>query len=242
MVGRKSGHNLGAGSSTVSERVTQLDAFCAGLFPILVAGDLTAFCRYLAQWEDVIGDTAELADASPETQRQTMATLLRRPQQFNLPPWPGTGSRQGRDLPAPAPEERAGDLLSGVDLPTVTDVPRTGGPRDAASAVSTTEVRPAGSAEKYASHDAAPEMLHDRLTEVPATAAETLGSYQVDMLTGELIPVVSPLSVRERNSAYTQPEGDFPTPKKRRRRRASHGLVQLTLWPGRDAAPGGTPP
>src|SRR5687767_5088699 len=93
----------------------QLEEFCRGLHPILVDGDPAAFRRYLAQWEDVIGDSAELAEAPLEQQRQTMASLLRHPQRFNLPPWPAASRTSeprytiahGDDLLGPDWETRA---------------------------------------------------------------------------------------------------------------------------------------
>lgn len=69
-------------------RSEQIDTFRRGLYPILVRGDVAAFLRYLAHWEDLFGDTLELSQTSEAEQRRTMAMLLRRPQQFNLPPWP----------------------------------------------------------------------------------------------------------------------------------------------------------
>ncbi len=62
--------------------------FQAGLFPILVAGDLDAFRRYLGRWEETVGDTTALGELPEAEQRALMSRLLRRPQIYNLPPWP----------------------------------------------------------------------------------------------------------------------------------------------------------
>lgn len=65
----------------------QVRDFARGLRPILVAGDVDAFKGYLGQWDDILGDTSELAGQSEAVIRRTMTQLLRRPRQFGLPDW-----------------------------------------------------------------------------------------------------------------------------------------------------------
>lgn len=101
----------GAGAGPEGGHSEQLDEFCRGLHPILVAGDVEAFRNYLAAWEEMVGDTAELADSPPEQQRRTMDALLRFPQRFRLPPWPAPGARLG--LVSPSNRSSATTALAG---------------------------------------------------------------------------------------------------------------------------------
>ena len=164
----------------------QAIAFARGLYPILQEGDATAFRRYLSRWEDVIGDTVEMAEMPADQQRRTMAAILRRPQQFNLPPWPEVLASPARPESDPGPVEAAE-----VEHPAPTRAPEP-------------DVRGA----------------------LPA-AAET---FQVDMLTGELVPVR-----REGSGGHTAaPDGALPAHRPRRARRRSRSgavrLTQLALW------------
>jgi hypothetical protein len=211
-----------------------VQAFCRGLYPILIEGDTNAFRRYLARWEDLVGDTAELADAPAEQQRQTMAALLRYPQRFNLPPWPARDGVHGarptddagrlaarrrveearRDPARPrawpaAPEHRA---------PAADDQRRSAAPHDAPDV---REAAVAGSGEAST-----------------ASSGGVAGTYQLDMLTGEFVPV--PLCaapeggrvIREAPPAELESsKPSRPRPRRPRRRAATHGLAQLTLWP-----------
>lgn len=169
----------------VPESITQ---FCKGLYPILVAGDVDAFSRYLSQWEDVIGDTAELTTTSEAQQRRTMTALLRHPKQFNLPPWP-------RAVPISEPP---------VDDRATLAPPQHQGWPDVPSPSPPVQDEPTG-----------------QLDGVEA-------AFQLDMLTGELVPV-------ERSQVRPQAEAlpeRTETPRRRKRQpRRTRGvhLVQLSL-------------
>ena len=126
-----------------------------------MAGDVAAFRKHLAQWEELVGDSTELG-ATPEDQtRRTMAAILKNPRQFGLPAWPREA----------APPTRAGDLP-----------------------------------ERWQRSEPDPR---------PPEA-----TYQLDMLTGELVP---------RESATLS----APTPRVKRgrpRRRVPPDLAQLAFW------------
>ncbi len=168
----------------VPESITQ---FCKGLYPILLAGDVDAFSRYLSQWEDVIGDTAELTTTSEAQQRRTMTALLCHPKQFNLPPWP-------RAVPVSEPtiDDRA------------TPPPQHQGWSDVPLSPS-------------------PPVQDDPTGHVDSAEA----AFQLDMLTGEFIPV-------ERSHVRPQAEAlpeRTETPRRKRQPRRTPGvhLVQLPL-------------
>ncbi len=74
--------------------------FVRGLRLVLVAGDVDAFRGYLGQWDDVLGDTTELAGQSDADVRRTMIKVLRRPRQFGLPGW----SDEVEEAPEVSPE------------------------------------------------------------------------------------------------------------------------------------------
>ena len=195
----------------------QMDAFRRGLYPILLEGDLAAFRRCLAQWEDVIGDTAELTETPPEVQRRTMAALLLRPQQFNLPPWP-------KDLvSAPSPEHE-----SSPTPPDEAQRGETGALAEAADERGDDRANsPAGRPE-------------DQPADQPPTPARY---YQADMLTGELVPVSPEARAHQAAKAPAPPEAQRERRPERQRSTASQGrgksrirrpatlLEQLALWP-----------
>ncbi|HXI15283.1 MAG TPA: hypothetical protein VNM48_02850 [Chloroflexota bacterium] len=163
----------------------QLDSFRLGLYPILIAGDVDAFQSYLGQWEDLLGDTAELMETSEAQQRRTMDALLRRPQQFNLPPWP----RQAPVAPRLAPAPDAAQVAAPV-------------PAAAAEPVSHTVDEPEG----------------------------TSGAYQLDMLSGELVPISRRMHPSRLGVPPEQPVA-LPARKRRSRlRRLPPNLAQLVLW------------
>ena len=196
-----------------SEGAAHVREFQAGLFPILVAGDLAAFRRYLARWEEIIGDTTPLEDLPESEQRALMARLLRRPQAYNLPPWPA-------DL---------ADSMDGIDGAAA--FPASRGIRTAAAPA------PAVDAARPVQPATPPPALPPTPPPVPEpTAAETEdehgaepgGTYQIDMLTGELVSVQPVVRTAEAAPAYeTAPARPKP---RRRRRRAGAALVQLELW------------
>ena len=126
-----------------------------------MAGDVAAFRKHLALWEDLVGDSTELTAAPEEQTRRTMAAILKNPRQFGLPAWP-------REAAPPTSDGGPGNQWAGS------------GPG--------------------------------------ARAPEA--TYQLDMLTGELVPRESaPLTA--------------PTPRVRKgrpRRRLPADLAQLALW------------
>ncbi len=89
-----------------------LEAFRRALYPILRARDVAAFRRLVADSDDLLGDTADLADWPPTRVRALMAELLREPARFGLPPWPSSAET----IPTGRPEaaEPAGN--DGRDL------------------------------------------------------------------------------------------------------------------------------
>ena len=97
----------------------QVRDFARGLRPILVAGDVDAFKGYLGQWDDILGDTTELAGQSDADVRRTMIHLLRRPRQFGLPDWsdevPETAEVTPNDLVADVFPTLEWDDLPGID-------------------------------------------------------------------------------------------------------------------------------
>ncbi len=184
----------------------QLKPFRDGLYRVLLAGDVSAFGRYLRQWEDLIGDTADLAETSEAQQRRTMESLLRRPQQFNLPPWP-------REVTAP-PGEGGWE----PDKPQESDrLP---------PALEASPVR-AGSMEAEAPAHETTE------------ASEAGRVYQVDMMTGELVPVESAAARFVHQLVDTVQQVDTSQPsrsesvtrsRRPRRRHLPAGMTQLTMW------------
>lgn len=217
-----------------------MDAFRRGLYPILLSGDLEAFQRYLRQWEDVIGDTAELAETPPAVQRRTMAALLRRPQQFNLPPWPRdlVAATSKSDGFSAAARHEPGGPVEPVEPVEVAPERSTESAVDGAAVVA-----PAVAAEnqrdEYAPQPAG-EQEAEPVEEAPARY------YQADMLTGELIPVSRKVRAHHASkdpAATDVPEARRPKRPKRPRRTASRGsahargrrpsmiLEQLALWP-----------
>jgi hypothetical protein len=196
-----------------AEASEQILAFSRGLYPILLRADPVAFSRYLSQWEDVIGDTTELAATPPDQLRRTMAALLRRPQQFGLPPWPAT--------PLP-PAARTAALDETLLTPEGNRRPR----GDAGhSRVSTA---PSGAPGGLCPPEEQNASSGDDVTAAPRV-------YQLDMLTGELVPVPeTPAtgSVAEPPPApYGTEEVARPARRRRPRRRAPAGLEQLAFWP-----------
>jgi hypothetical protein len=174
--------------------------FQRGLFPILVEGDADAFRRYLGRWEDVIGDTGGLSDLPPAEVHALMARLLRRPQLYNLPAWP-----------ADLEDTHLARADARRDQVTVLPEP----PRRVPE--------PAPGAEPAPPEPPVP-------TPAPALAPEPRSAawYQLDMITGEFVPVsTTPLSAAEAPAPY---EANSRLPQRRRRRRTPPGMVQLTLW------------
>ena len=190
--------------------------FQEGLLPILIAGDVAAFRRYLAQWEEVIGDTSDLAARPVDEQRRLMADLLRRPQQFNLPPWPAAlapGRQPDRQVFSERPEP--GHQPDGRAWP----------PAPAPAAPSGRPARPER-----------PGVRQQNTAGGAAEAGcEAPGYYQLDMLTGELVPVApSRPAVAEGSAAYGEEARRAPrrAPRRRRPLRAvGISLHQLSLWP-----------
>ncbi len=170
----------------------QLDAFRHGLHPILIAGDVAAFQIYLSQWEDLLGDTAELKETSEAQQRRTMDALLRRPQQFNLPPWP----RQAPEITVPSVVSTLPERMECLPF-------------------------------------AAPAPVLPPVAEPVLSTAdeleETGGAYQLDMLSGELVPV----HARVHLNRATEPPGEaasMAARQRRSRRRPPSDLAQLVFW------------
>jgi hypothetical protein len=184
-----------AGSKQAAQQRSNPEAleFARGLYPILLEGDVAAFRRYLGRWEDVIGDTAEMVEVPPDQQRRTMTAILRRPRQFNLPPWEVVLG--GGGVEEPLRSDAAGPATApAASLPDTTET----------SAV-----------------EVATDWAEDRL---PSS-----GVYQLDMLTGELVPVVCQPAL-----VHGATKGAVPDrPKRRRapRRVELAGLEQLLLWP-----------
>jgi hypothetical protein len=180
----------GAGRNPPSE---QLLDFCRGLQPILLDGDVDGFRRYLRRWEDLVGDTADLAETPDAQARRTMDALLRRPGQYGLPPWP-------------TPVIAVPTNIVSVDTPELPPV----------------DVSPLTTDEEWISPEraAAPDDEADDLTGAPPC------TYQLDMLTGELIPLDG-FDDAGRTRDTTPPSR---TPR-RRRRPPSPGMEQLSLWP-----------
>lgn len=172
------------------QRSEQLDEFCRGLHPILVEADLDAFRRYLRRWEDLLGDTTELAETSDEQTRRTMGALLRRPAQYGMPPWPAAPTAPIAPPEPAEPTAFSDSLLPEPDLSTEPE-------RNPEPAL---EARPD------------PEIC------------EPDGIYQLDMLTGELVPL-DPDALRPRVDPAP------PRAPRRRPRRLPPNLEQLALWP-----------
>ena len=97
--------------------------------PILVEGDVAAFRKHLALWEELVGDSTELAAAPEDHTRRTMAAILKNPRQFGLPPWPreaapvtyarSSGERSERSETSPQSPEATYqlDMLTGELVP-----------------------------------------------------------------------------------------------------------------------------
>lgn len=182
----------------VPESIAQ---FCKGLYPILLAGDVDAFARYLSQWEDVIGDTAELTTTSEAQQRRTMTALLRHPKQFNLPPWPRTppevdaAGRENRTPLLPARHPWSDSPAPPAPPPPVAR-----------------EIPPRANEDE----------IEQKETE---TQSEV---FQLDMLTGEFVPVERGASRAHHEELPEQKEA--PRRRKRQPRRSPRtDLVQLSL-------------
>jgi hypothetical protein len=240
MARRRGSRQAAAGAPEASRPAgqgEQLDAFCRGLYPILLEGDPTAFRRYLAEWEDVVGDTADLADTPPEQQRRTMAAMLRYPQRFNLPPWPGG--------PVVWPPANASPPANAAGQTGAVSWRRSGAPGDGPFAHD-----PAGEPPRRTVHHR-PAVPHPEAADTavfaqpgPARAApiraaaalagpaQPAGIFQLDMLTGEFVPV-PPGSARP-PAEHPPAEGaaeEAPARRARsRRRRPSGDLEQLALW------------
>jgi hypothetical protein len=188
--------------------------FQRGLFPILIAGDVDAFRRYLTRWEEVIGDTAELGELPVEEQRSLMARLLRRPQVYNLPAWPPDladagappGSRPVDDRP-----DRDHVPCDAVVPPGL--VPRPEVPSDTSAAA------------------VAPPVLEQPNTPAAPEPRSDQPIYQLDMVTGEFVPVTAEAMRVAEPTASFDSEPARPARKRPRRRRLPANLVQLALWP-----------
>lgn len=211
----------------------RLDDFCRGLFPILLEGDAAAFRRYLARWEDVIGDTAELAETSEAQQRRTMTAMLRNPRQFRLPPWPRT------------PAEASPLASPPVATPPVTTPPPAVATPEPIPHAPTADVAAAPSSyredrvEATYSHvtgaGESPQERDGQSAVEPEPSPQSYAAYQVDMLTGELVPRGTVMGVADHRhmvaeATITQLEESEPKrPPRRRRRRAAVSLTQLAL-------------
>jgi hypothetical protein len=255
MAVRKGGRgDAGRAASHDTEAAAQLEAFCRGLRPILLEADVPAFRRYLAQWEDVIGSPAELSEETAEQTRQRMASMLRQPRRFGLPPWP------------PVPYRAAAAHEPVVDWPVAAG--RTASLAPPHDAVAPHALRRAAAATEPADPDDAPappapvpgpaaSPLPRRFAGVGAAAqsdrieaaepavngdedcdaqSEQVTAFQVDMLTGEMIPVDGPSRSAAAPARAQEPDGpQVPGPirrKKRRDRRLPAGLTQLGFWSG----------
>lgn len=203
------GIDLAAGGSG------RMAEFCSGLHPILLQADAAAFRRYLAQWEDVIGDTAELGATSEEQLRRTMTALLRRPGQFNLPPWP--------EVVPPARGNGGGDEGRGEGAPSrrLADVT----PHAVAA------WPPPASPAPPAQASVAPMEEQAKRNGEPGNA----GVYQLDMVTGELVAIPERALAEPDPAPYAGDGAPPPPARVRRRRRTASGLRQLTFWPALDA-------
>lgn len=228
--------------------MSQLDEFRQGLYPILMARDVAAFGRYLRQWEELLGDTADLAETSEAQQRRTMEALLRRPQQFNLPPWPrdleaGAGAAQpsrgledaaGPDPKPKAPSSRARRAGAGAPPPqsSPSAAPASPGSSGGARAELTVPVVVEQAGAAGPDDPAAPAAL--AVTEAAAAV------YQLDMLTGELV-LVDPEDVRGRHTPPVPvleagPAAPAPRRKRTRRQPQPGNLAQLVFWSDDDLA------
>jgi hypothetical protein len=144
----------------------------------------------MARWEELVGDTTELAEASEAQLRRTMVSLLQHPTQHGLPPWPRVGGPGGMS-PVEPTARNTEDLLGGLG--------RVNAP--APEAEEGAEGRSLGSVPQ----DGAPNLI-----------------YQLDMLSGELIP----------QSVLSRKTSTPPSPRPRSRKRAPSGsLSQLPLFP-----------
>jgi hypothetical protein len=196
----------------LSDEPEQLLDFSRGLYPILVQADTAAFRQYLSAWEDVIGDTTELTATPADQLRRTMAAVLRRPQQFGLPAWPATGVLDGAGVtgaPPPATPPAAPIRPAEATRPPPAPAPAV----PATPAVPAAPVTPAA----------------------PAGGDDPQGVYQLDMLTGEFVPIPAPTgAVAEPAPAPYDAGAEAPAAPahaRRRRRRRTTGLEQLSLWP-----------
>jgi hypothetical protein len=219
----------------------QREEFRRGLYPILVARDSEQFKTYLRRWEEVIGDTAELAETPDGQVRRTMDALLRRPQQFNLPAWPRdlvqTGMRFRESSPS-AVEDRP------LDVTAFTDAARRSGSRPELEATPQRDVglrveggHDAGdfqNASDFQSAAGAPG--DDGALEVTGNQAEreegsgSREAYQLNMLTGELVPVQNRSVRATLPPALAEEEVSAPRQKRVRRPRVAKDMRQLELW------------
>jgi hypothetical protein len=160
----------------------------------------------------VIGDTGGLGDLPPAEVHALMARLLRRPQVYNLPAWPA--DLQGAHL--------AGDDGRLDQAPALPE-PRRRVPEPAPRPEPAPQSEPAPRPEP-------PPALTPAVTPEPSSNAW----YQLDMLTGEFVPVsTAPLSAAEATAPY---EATTRPAHRRRRRRIPAGMAQLTLWNEGDRA------
>ncbi len=175
------------GNSRAVESSSRLPEFCHGLYPILLQGDPEAF-RYLTQWEDVIGDTAEM--------EATSADQLRAPWPPSCAARNSSTSRPGRCPPgAPRGSTPKGGharlrrgkrrWLRRLSTPTAQGpAPLPGRPAHPAPG----PPRPQDSPQRARPHSQAvppapPPSIHPRPDD-PAPG----GVYQLDMVTGEARP------------------------------------------------------
>jgi hypothetical protein len=75
----------------------------------------------MAQWEELVGDSTEMRESSDAQTRRTMATLIKHPTQFGLPPWPRPAERITMGVEPEPPNELAAiyqlDMLTGELVP-----------------------------------------------------------------------------------------------------------------------------
>lgn len=192
----------------------QLKDFRDGLYEILLAGNVDAFSRYLRQWEELIGDTAELGETSEAQQRRTMDALLRRPQQYNLPPWP-------RHTP-PSVTARPP-----VQLVPASPVGDTRQPLPISPGAASTPTAPMPPASPHGP-------LHAGSV-TPQKAGPGSSVYQVDLITGELVPVKGVEKHPGQENQYDSSPVRVPGPASPRRARKKRvrgieGMKQLTMW------------
>ena len=152
----------------------------------------------MAQWEDLVGDTTELREATDAQTRRTMASMLRRPAQFGLPAWP-------RPVPAEEPPYSRGS----------------GGDNLGSAGEADTSARGVGE-----------RSVPDRVRAEPAEAGDEPDAiYQLDMLTGELVP-----QTQVSRTPRTEPLTPRVRRPRQRKRPLPQNLAQLVLFPDEDLA------